>query len=863
METNWTKLIERYLNNELSAEGKIAFEKELAINAELRAEVELQQLTQTIIARTATREMVNSAKKSYFLKKYFTGGVIALLVISVAIIAAMYLMKTTADTDTKDTQTEKEIFQTQTTFTDEEFAHLDTISMVTNQKEKVYIPFIEQLEQQKKFHNIPSNYFKFTGESDAFLTSEGTLLSVTKNSFTLNGNAYSGPAVIQFQEAITAAHMAKAGLSTRADDKLLETQGMFSLQAFTPDGQLLTLSDKGVYVQVPVDEYKQGMKLFDGVMLPNGDVNWVNPVELERLPQARKMADLDFYPGGYAAKLHELKWKKQKAQRDSLYLSFEFDNNSSYNVSETMVTSEPLDRKKARTSSNDNVNKLPIKISNKEKTIKSSNYPYNNIKLDCKLEYLGNNEAFVVVTAKLKPNWYLLKNMDINYPFKTIEIKLQSGIRTIGNLIDENSTLPYYDEPFFQAIADVAVFKQKISFEQSNKNLDIICNYSIGNKTEIYPYDQITFNLPISQKLNNESKFLPPSNVLAIWKPAFEGTNLATVEFEERMQAIHETCDKRLLELYVNNLNEPLWKLDERAVKMGYPQFQKFADQRVGKLVVSDEHQQNMQQFYEQTRTEIQQMGRSQFQDKLNKQREWDQKFQAAQTQDVIRKGIRESQNLKEEFEFNMDDVYKQLGKKRPKVGFTMSRGSAVKNIDRYVMDATIARQSTTITDPDTKKTAQIVYNEFSIEVHNAKQYDKLYIYLFSQEMTSFQRLDMMNRKLKYNLNAKMNYKAAVIGINKDQTAIYEIQNIKTQNGKSIELKAVTDKEFTSIIQRLNNERRADVVKIDDELNWLFTLQKNYVELDHRKKDAEFRNQLRPIVFKCWVELKVNDNTLN
>lgn len=795
MEKGWTKLIDRYLNNELSEEGKRAFEQELATNADLKAELEMQQLTQTIITRTATREIVNSVRKSYYVKKYITCGVITLLLCSAAAITAIYLTKSSTTSEAKNEQLNKEVFQTKTSFTQKEFAQLDTISMETIQQKKVYIPFIERLEQQKKFDNIPSNYFKFTGEADAFLTSEGTLLSVTKNSFTLNGNAYSGPAVIQFQEAITAAHMAKAGLSTRADDKLLETQGMFSLQAFTPDGQLLTLSDKGVYVQVPVDEYKQGMKLFDGVMLPNGDVNWVNPVELERLPQARKMTELNFYPRGYDAKLDELKWKKEKKQRDSLYLSFEFDNSSSYNVSDS----------------------LPIKVT-------TSNNPDGN--------KLFNQNCATCHHPTKEGTGPALKNVRLVWA---------------NNSNDEGMIYQWVKN------WEKAARKNNYAKEVAKKRPTVMDKFPQLTNEEIDAiFDYVdSYKEPKSKKINENS--IPPSNVLAIWKPAFEGTNLATVEFEERMKAIHETCDKKLLELYVNNLNEPLWKLDERAVKMGYPQFQKFADQRVGKLVVSDEHQKNLQQFYEQTRAEIQRMGRERFQDKLNKQREWDQKFQAAQTQDVIRKGIRESQNLNEEFEFNLDDVYKQLGKKRPKVGFTMSRGSAVKNIDRYLMDATIARQSTTITDPETKKTAHIVYNEFSIEVNNANQYDKLYIYLFSQEMNSFQRLDIANGKLNYNLNAKMNYKAAVIGINKDQTAIYEIQNIKTQNGKSIELKAVTDKEFTSIIQRLNNERRADVMKIDDELNWLFTLQKNYVELDHRKKDAEFRNQLRPIIFPCAV----------
>ncbi|WP_300665835.1 hypothetical protein [Fluviicola sp.] len=82
METNWNQLIERYLQNELSEEGKIAFEQELAGNEALREELELHQLVQSAAKRASQRVMVQQAGKSYFrnlrIKQFTIAGILTI-----------------------------------------------------------------------------------------------------------------------------------------------------------------------------------------------------------------------------------------------------------------------------------------------------------------------------------------------------------------------------------------------------------------------------------------------------------------------------------------------------------------------------------------------------------------------------------------------------------------------------------------------------------------------------------------------------------------------------------------------------------------------------------------------------------------
>ena len=89
METNWNQLIELYLQNELSEEGKSAFEQELSINPELREELETHQLIQSAAKRASQRNMIKNTGKLYLRNlriKQFTVGVVVSAIAAVGII---------------------------------------------------------------------------------------------------------------------------------------------------------------------------------------------------------------------------------------------------------------------------------------------------------------------------------------------------------------------------------------------------------------------------------------------------------------------------------------------------------------------------------------------------------------------------------------------------------------------------------------------------------------------------------------------------------------------------------------------------------------------------------------------------------
>ncbi len=89
METNWNQLIERYLQNELSEEGRNAFEQELQINPELREELEMHQLIQSAAKRASQRNMIRQTGKLYLRNlriKQFTVGIVVAVTTTIGVI---------------------------------------------------------------------------------------------------------------------------------------------------------------------------------------------------------------------------------------------------------------------------------------------------------------------------------------------------------------------------------------------------------------------------------------------------------------------------------------------------------------------------------------------------------------------------------------------------------------------------------------------------------------------------------------------------------------------------------------------------------------------------------------------------------
>ena len=749
MKTDYTKIIDSYLQGNMSDAERLQFEQELKTNKTLKEEFELQRDLEESIKRNYLRSVVkNVAKRYHLVKKLYFSGV---LIVALGLVFLLGIVVWNKLNEQKSLD-EGELMELQSLLSEN--------------------PLIDDLEGE---------FFIWEGLDTIVLSKSGVLLSMPESNFLLNGKPYRGKAIIQWQEALDGPTIVKSGLSTLADSNLLETQGMFSFRAHTPDGKLLDINPKtGVYVQIPVEEHKEGMQLYDGVKNEHGIVNWVNPEPLMKIPVPVDMSKLDFYPVGYEDSLNVMKLRKDKLFRDSLYLAMETGFVSSISLGEKIFDSKCATCHKigANTTGPDFTNVRNKWLQAGETKEMLYTFVRDQSIAQAKSDY-----------ARKAAQWSPTR--PINFPELT-----NCEIESIFNYVD--------------------------SFTLDSADEEVNCAY----------FD-----------------FISPSKVLAFWNKKFNNTLLATREFERRMPSIHATCKNEVLDVYVKNLQLPLTELDKRVKEMGYAEFAQFEAEYVGALNPDNPHLKSLQKFYDDNTDKLRSHAQFLKDQEQRKREKWDKEISEERTKEQSRTDNRESQALQEEYTLNYENVKKQFG---GTIGMVIYGNSPIKNVDRQVMDATMARKTAEIVDPATGKTATITYNDFGFEIENHNSYSRLYVYLFPSKINSYQRITGQQGKFNYPLNNDMLYDVAVIGVNENGFHYFQQTKLNSGDLGKIVLTKVSEEKLDAAINQLNKLRLKKPMSIKDEMKWLFKEQANYVEKERRMKQARFEEKIKKIVFPCY-----------
>ena len=125
---------------------------------------------------------------------------------------------------------------------------------------------------------LPVRRFSIQAERDTvLLTPKKVIIRIPKNAFlTEQGKVYQGEVTLKIQEAVDIQEMIRAELPTVSDGKMLNSDGMYLIQAYGTQNQALTLDPKrGMQMKIPRhDTRNNDYLLFTGETQEGKVVNW-------------------------------------------------------------------------------------------------------------------------------------------------------------------------------------------------------------------------------------------------------------------------------------------------------------------------------------------------------------------------------------------------------------------------------------------------------------------------------------------------------------------------------------------------------------------------------------------------------------
>lgn len=703
--------------------------------------------------------------------------------------------------------------------------------------------------------SLPTQGYNLNTAQDTVIETEnGSVFVIPADAFeTENGEPVTGTVNFEIKEAFEDLDIMKAGLTTTSDGELLETGGMFFLDA-TQNGQKLRLKKgKEILSQLPNLHPEKDMKLFDGEVQEDGTINWVNPKEFEKDLITVDITSLDFYPEGYVEELSQTKEKvlvKAEGDLPSRRMTVEESRKLGYKYPADVWSEQDALTLGLIKRDYENVI-IETKLYSKE-FMDSLYYSFARL-FEKSAITVDENEIYYMAddTNGHKRNEYngkaLFKQncVSCHHPYKNATgPSLQGTFTKWKNAGDDiyawiRNPQAQYDAGVQSALNINYQVGGMAGISVTNGEIDAIYRY-LGEFPESVSVDSTSASLcPIPSGIN-------PAKVKAIWNKKFNKTILATKEFEERMKVIHESHQDRILEVYVNNLHKPLWYSDSIAMVTfsgTAEKFRAFYLQKKGGVKVNDRLANELTSYFTKKHKEFTSASSENYNAYQKKKQQLRAEFANKKSKKDVEEFNRKAKAFEEEYEINRCNAYSQIYKNydcgQQPVATVNARISSLgpKNLDVYVFEATRDRKTMNYTDPASGKKAILVYKPVKAKIANSDKFDNVFIYMLPDSLSSFNRMNSSdNIKFNFSMNMLFNYKLMAIGYKGKQAYFAEVSSVSPKE-YSLTLSSITEKELNRKLKRTKAKVKEEVLS-----------DKNYYE-------AEIVNNSREEKYKSDGEL--------
>ena len=329
------------------------------------------------------------------------------------------------------------------------------------------------------------------------------------------------------------------------------------------------------------------MVLWEGEV-KDGSIDWKNPSKLKRYLSEVDLDLLNFIPEGFdneVSKLLPFEGKNtltDKLVEDQYYALGRTDNLANEESDSADIFSyscgfQILYRKDVGNPRDQPLPYLKGKVKIAGRVVDQYNVPVGGMKIDFLMDHHLRNENAVYTDS----NGYFSYN------------KLYSGdLAMYGTLASASDSKDLWK----------ICFEKEIEIPKRDKRIDLI--------EPIVAYREVVdggFAFEVTPL--SGGCYIDPLTIKTMKSNRFQGTFVATQEFETRLQAMHQLPDGELiLNMYLNNIDQELWKCDNKAAGMLSGQaaetFRKFAEERLTTVESKSIHKEKLMAYFNEKRQE-------------------------------------------------------------------------------------------------------------------------------------------------------------------------------------------------------------------------------------------------------------------
>lgn len=677
------------------------------------------------------------------------------------------------------------------------------IAFLTSCHHNDYARKVQKCSAADPFKNrmIKSAFFNINPAADTILEgNEGTVIALAEHCFLdENNDPVTTPVQVELAEAYSLSDILKSNLTTTADGKLLQTDGMIYINASSNGKQLHVDSRHPLHIEMPTSKKRPGMMAFKGDRDGKGNMNWHNPKQLEKYLIPINLDQLDFLPPGFADTVEKDATKEYrpvtKARTDSLYYSLSAAKNGQW-VNGFFVTdyNEPYYNsnsqvKKGKYSRYSYMRKAQL-VAGRDTADNSMCYGRRLFEEYCTSCHKLDDVLIGPALYGVRQRW---EDQD----------KLVDFVQHPDKYIDNGDILISKEN-------DQANGARMTVPPLSRKQVDAVLDYvSTG-------------------RCSGEGCGIDPARIKAIKSRQFQNTLISTREFETRLKYIFKSCNNEVLELYVSHLDKNMWQIDSMAavyLKTKYPSlsdtFTKFAAERLTTIEGKSPNAAALARFYSRKLESIHK--------------------ELADMNNKVLAGL-EKQNKKME---TVTEQYTKLLWKREK--YRMEKYSfqwtdlGWINIDTGTVEKDFSSR-------------QLIVN-----VSQGRQYEQVYTYMVYTSMKSIYRMNTDNQEQFYVGNE--GNKEMLMPKNKDAlivcyayngkqaylgTVPFNTGNISTY---TVELKAGTEEEIEKALGKFDGYEKENRISIDLEYQAVFAREEKRQE--QLQKVNDFFDRLWITAFPC------------